>query len=61
MSLESFLKSYLVQGGEYYDAEKNFYKFAPETEERYSNVGYDLIGLLVEKISGRPFNFSIKP
>jgi len=56
MSLEDFIKSYLLEGGEYYDKEKNFLLTAPGTHERYSNVGYDLIGLLVEQISGRPFN-----
>ena len=56
MSLEDFIKSYLLEGGEYYDREKNFLLTAPGKHERYSNVGYDLIGLLVEHISGRPFN-----
>lgn len=56
MSLEDFLKSYLLEGGEYYDKEKNFLLTAPGKFERYSNVGYNLIAFLVEKISRRPFN-----
>lgn len=56
MSLEDFIKSYLLEGGIYYDREKNFLLTAPGKHERYSNVGYDLIGLLVEYISGRPFS-----
>jgi CubicO group peptidase (beta-lactamase class C family) len=56
ISLEDFIKSYLLEGGEYYDREKNFLLTAPGEHQRYSNVGYDLIGLLVEYISGRPFN-----
>jgi len=56
MSLEDFLKSYLLEGGEYYNPEKNFYPVAPGKQEKYSNVGFDLIGYLVERISGRPFN-----
>ena len=56
ISLEDFLRSYLVPGGEYYDREKNFYDIAPGSQQRYSNVGYDLIGYLVQRISGRPFN-----
>jgi len=56
MSLEDFLKSYLLEGGEYYNPEKNFYPVAPGKQEMYSNVGFDLIGYLVEKISGKPFN-----
>ena len=56
MSLEDFIKSYLLEGGEYYDREKNFYTVAPAMQQKYCNVGYDLIGYLVELISGRPFN-----
>lgn len=56
MSLEDFLKSYLLEGGEYYDRDKNFLLEAPGMHERYSNVGYNLIAYLVELISGRPFN-----
>jgi len=56
VSLEDFLKSYLVEGGTYYNPEKNFYAAAPGTQEKYSNVGFDLIGYLVGRISGKPFN-----
>jgi CubicO group peptidase (beta-lactamase class C family) len=56
MSLEDFLKNYLLEGGLYYDKEKNFYKTPPGLQERYSNVGYSMIGYLVEQITGRPFN-----
>lgn len=56
MSLEDFIKSYLLEGGEYYDREKNFLLEAPGKHERYSNVGYSLIAYLVEKISRKPFN-----
>ena len=56
ISLEDFIKSYLLEGGEYYDREKNFLLTAPGEHERYSNVGYNLIALLVEHISGKPFN-----
>lgn len=56
ISLEAFLKSYLLAGGEYYDSALNFYQAPPMTQQRYSNVGFDLIGYLVESISGMPFN-----
>lgn len=56
MSLEAFLKAYLVKGGEFYDSARNFYNTPPLTEEHYSNVGYALVGYLVEVISGKPFN-----
>ncbi len=56
VSLEDYLRSYLVKGGEYYDEENNFYVSTPGSQQHYSNVGYDLIGYLIQKISGRPFN-----
>ncbi len=55
-SLGDFLKGYLLKGGAYYDSTRNFYQINPLTEEYYSNVGYALIGYLVEVISGLPFN-----
>jgi len=56
MSIEDYLKSYLLEGGEYYDREKNFYNVAPTMQNRYCNVGYNLVAYLVERISGKPFN-----
>jgi CubicO group peptidase (beta-lactamase class C family) len=56
ISLEAFLKAYLVEGEEFYDPTRNFYNTPPLTEEHYSNVGYALVGYLVEVISGKPFN-----
>ncbi len=56
MSLEDFIKSYLLEGGAYYDREKNFLLESPGKHERYSNAGYNLIAYLVEQISDRPFN-----
>lgn len=56
MSIEDYLKSYLLEGGEYYDREKNFYNVAPKAQKHYSNVGYNLVAYLVERISGKPFN-----
>ena len=56
ISLEDYLKSYLVPGGKYYNGETNFYTTEPGSHYHYSNVGYDLIGYLVQRISGMPFN-----
>lgn len=56
ISLEDFLKSYLVPGEKYYNGETNFYTSEPGSQYHYSNVGYNLIGYLVQRISGRPFN-----
>ena len=56
MSLEDYLKSYLLPGGVYYDAEKNFYAVGPGIQQRYSNIGYSLLGYIVERVSKQPFN-----
>lgn len=63
ISLETWLKEYLTPGGKYYDREENFQTWKPgETGEipaaprAYTNVGFGLLGYLVERISGRPFS-----
>jgi CubicO group peptidase (beta-lactamase class C family) len=52
VSLGDWLQDYLTLGGRYYDAEQNFLTCAPGEKYSYSNVGYGLIGHLVERISG---------
>ena len=54
--LEYYLGEYLVPGGQFYASNSNFTNSAPGTSYRYSNIGAALIGLLVEQISGQPFN-----
>jgi len=54
--LKDFLEAYLVPGGQYYDADDNYYDFEPGTEHEYSNVGNALIAVLVEELSGTGFN-----
>lgn len=56
MCLEDFIKNYLLEGGKFYDKKKNFLSQAPGMQARYSNVGYNLIAYVVEKIANRPFN-----
>lgn len=56
ISLEEFLQDYLVEGGKLYDKTKNFYNEPPASHQAYNNVAYALIGYLVERISGKPFN-----
>ena len=54
--LNIFLRNYLSPKGNHYDKEKNFYNCAPNLEFHYSNIGFALIGYLVEHISGEPFD-----
>ena len=56
VALGSFLQSYLTPNGTYYDDYDNFYGYAPGEDYTYSNTGYALIGLLVERISGQDFS-----
>jgi len=54
--LERFLKDYLLPGGKNYDAKKNFYDEKPDSAYHYCNIGIALVGYLIERISGVPFD-----
>jgi CubicO group peptidase (beta-lactamase class C family) len=56
IGLYEYTKNYFGKGGTYYDAEKNFLKERPGTFWAYCNMGYALLGLVVEQVSGMPFN-----
>lgn len=56
ISLEDWIKGYLLPGGSYYDELENFRVAEPGSKHDYSNVAYGLLGYLVEQISGMPFN-----
>jgi len=55
LSLEEWLRAYLVPGGRFYDAERNFQKWAPGKGFLYNNVAFGLLGHVVERVSGMPF------
>jgi CubicO group peptidase (beta-lactamase class C family) len=48
-----FLKEYLTPGGRYY-VPRAWGSQKPGTAYRYSTVGYDVLGYLVEEVSGQP-------
>jgi CubicO group peptidase (beta-lactamase class C family) len=54
VSLERLLRGYLVPGGEYYDP-SHYAVNGAEQEWRYANIGYALLGYLVERAGGREF------
>ncbi len=61
--LKEWIQGYLTPGKKYYDPEDNFHTWKPGQEgelpaepRSYSNVGYGLLGHLVEAISGEPFS-----
>jgi CubicO group peptidase (beta-lactamase class C family) len=53
--LETWIRGYLEVGGSYYDADQNFLATAPGKAYSYCNVGFGLLGYLVETVSGVPF------
>ena len=61
VSLEDWITGYFTPDGPYY-TEDNFLAWEPGTVDpltpprAYSNVGYGLLGLLVEKIAATPFD-----
>lgn len=56
IELKSFLKDYLTPTGGTYDKEGNFWKDVPGTAYSYSNIGYTILGLIVETVSAMRFN-----
>jgi CubicO group peptidase (beta-lactamase class C family) len=55
VTLEKWLRGYLVPGGTYYDRD-NFLESGPGTTFEYSNVGYGLLGMVAQQVSGQEFS-----
>jgi CubicO group peptidase (beta-lactamase class C family) len=62
ISLKDWIRGYLTPGGRYYSRDDNFFDWKPGTTDipkgtsDYSNVGFGLLGYLVETISGMDFD-----
>lgn len=61
-SLESWLREYFTPGGTFYSRTENFHlwrpgeqRFVPSHPRNYSNVGFGMLGYLVEILSGKTF------
>lgn len=54
MTLEEYITQLLIPGGRYY-SEEYFKNTEPGTAYSYSNIGYSLLGYLVQRISGMDF------
>ncbi len=54
--LRTFLEGYLTPGGQWYDPEFNFAAAEPGTSWQYSNVGIALAALVLQEITGQPFD-----
>jgi CubicO group peptidase (beta-lactamase class C family) len=60
VSLEEWIQNYLVPDGRYYDAKSNFHSWKPGNGNDYSNVGFGLLGYIVEQVANTPFNIYCK-
>ena len=56
LTLAEYMPEYFLPGGEYYDAEKNFWKHQPSGEWAYSNMAYALLGYVVECAADTSFS-----
>jgi CubicO group peptidase (beta-lactamase class C family) len=54
--LGTFLADYLSVGGKHYHANQNFANAEPGSNFGYSNIGFALLGYLVERVAKMPFD-----
>ena len=54
--IPEIIEKYFSPEGVFYSTELNFVKEKPGTHWRYSNMGYTLLGYLIEQISGATFS-----
>jgi CubicO group peptidase (beta-lactamase class C family) len=54
--LSFFLSEYLVPGGQWYDADENYMFVPPGAQYMYANVGFALVGHLVENVARKAFD-----
>ena len=60
VKLEEFIKDYFLPKGKYYDMERNFFKKKPGKYWKYCNMGYVIIGYIIEQVSGKSFSEFMK-
>ena len=60
ISLEDWMRSNLSKNGELYSDGSNYGQWAPGEKSDYSNLAFGLLGLIVEKVSKKPFNVYCK-
>ena len=56
VSLRDWIIGYLAPGGKYFNEKENFLTKAPGQQRKYSNVGFGLLGLIVEEVAQVPFS-----
>lgn len=56
IQLINFVRDYFSINGKYYNKKGNFFNEEPSKYWEYSNMGYALLGLIIEQVSGKTFN-----
>jgi CubicO group peptidase (beta-lactamase class C family) len=56
LKLQSYIQDYFIEGGEFYSSSENFAEEGPGKSFKYCNMGYSLLGALLEQISGKSFS-----
>jgi CubicO group peptidase (beta-lactamase class C family) len=56
LSLKDWMLSYFYEDGTNYNKEENFLQDGPGEKAEYSNVGYGLLGYILEEVSGMSFS-----
>lgn len=56
VTLKDFIQGFLVEGGEWYDADSNFLTQSPGEVYHYSNPSFALLGYLVEVVADMDFD-----
>jgi CubicO group peptidase (beta-lactamase class C family) len=54
--LRQFVKDYFTKPGAYYNVKNNFANESPGSQYKYCNMGFSLLGVLIEEISGKSFS-----
>ena len=54
--LRGYLEGYLIEGGQWYDADQNFFANMPGTANIYGNVATALAGFVLEAATGSSFD-----
>jgi CubicO group peptidase (beta-lactamase class C family) len=56
LELQQFIRDYFTEGGEFYSSTENFAVEKPGRSYEYCNMGYAMLGVLLEQISGMSFS-----